>query len=206
MIASIFGKITFVGKRKIIVEANCISYWFNVKENHSFEKNLEKPRQVFCQIIKRMVTNQILEESFAFNTLEEKEWFSKFIELNGIGSKTALNLLNNNLEEMRDYIKNSNYHALTKLTGSNSKVARALLALELYDRDDGGKRIKPNTAMANDYDEMFDTLKSLGYKPQDIQNALSKIEIKPNFDVSEVIAEVIKLMSFQNNEVTNKTA
>ncbi len=42
MITSIFGKVTFVGKRKIIVEHNWISYWFNTKENHKFEKNLGK--------------------------------------------------------------------------------------------------------------------------------------------------------------------
>ncbi|AFQ04193.1 Holliday junction DNA helicase RuvA [Mycoplasmoides genitalium M6320] len=205
MITSIFGKVTFVGKRKIIVEHNWISYWFNTKENHKFEKNLEKNKQIFCHIIKKIVANQIIEEAFAFNTLEEKEWFCRLIELNRIGSKTALNLLNNDLEEIKQYILENNYSALCGINGVNNKIARALLSLEIFEKSENNKNIK-GVQVADGYDELFETLKSLGYKQQEIQDALKMIEVKPDFDISQLVAEVIKLMSFKNNEITNKTA
>ncbi len=106
---------------------------------------------------------------FGFSTHKELKLFNKIINVNGVGVKTALALLNNFSPEQLIYlIKSKNSRDLVVIPGVGSRADKIILELnnKLNDIDDG-KIFR--------YENVFKALKKIGYKPIDISSALEKI-------------------------------
>lgn len=70
MISSMYGKISFTGKKCIIIDVYGISYWINTKENHNFIVDYQNSKKIFCHPISQFINNQITNEIYGFETIK----------------------------------------------------------------------------------------------------------------------------------------
>lgn len=123
---------------------------------------------------------------FGFSTHKELKLFQKIINVNGVGVKTALALLNNfTVEQLIYLIKSKNSKDLVVVPGVGTRADRIILELynKLNDIDDG-KIFR--------YENVFKALKQIGYKPIEISSALEKIpnDLTDNEATKLVIREI----------------
>lgn len=102
MISSMFGKISFAGKKCIIIDVFGISYWINTKEDHNFVVDYQISKKIYCHSISQFINNQITNEIYGFETIKEKEWFKKLLNCQGVGAKTAINIWEMTLKKFKN--------------------------------------------------------------------------------------------------------
>ena len=129
---------------------------------------------------------------YGFFTKDEKDLFLKLIRVKGIGPKSALAMLSksdyNNLVEA---IETSNLGYLKKLPGIGPKAAgQIILDLKGHLRVDVSVPVKENPV----FKEAKEALKNFGFKAQEIDNALSKIQDE-NIDVSDCIFKALQYLN-----------
>ncbi|WP_027119957.1 Holliday junction branch migration protein RuvA [[Mycoplasma] testudinis] len=240
MLANMYGYIKFVGKTRLLIDVNHLSYWINIHENTKFVVNDKKAQRVNCLQIQQLTKNNIINnEIYGFETIEELNFFRDLLSCQGIGPKTGMAILQNDLMLVQSLIKNNDVQGLNELPGINSKVANALVshnwkpwmltsafrrhANEENDHNDfSGKKTESDDdnnfdetdeelfGTTKDYDspmfnqtynEISDTLKSLGYSDDLIHDTLIGMDINENDDVSCCVSEAIKLIAMkQENE------
>jgi Holliday junction DNA helicase RuvA len=119
----------------------------------------------------------------------EKEAFESLIEVKGIGPKTAIVALGaTNPNDLMKAIAANNTTFLKKLPGIGPKAA-AQIILDLKGRladMGGGSKANPNQ-----YDEVREGLKALGFKVKAIDEALASIN-EPGLSNEEVLRQALK--------------
>lgn len=206
MISSMYGKISFAGKKCIIIDVYGISYWVNTKENHNFIVDYQNSKKIFCHSISQFINNQITNEIYGFETIKEKEWFKKLLNCQGIGPKTAINILGNEIEKIQKLIKENNLKELSEFKGLNKKIASNLISHDWNPNDlkTTEKYHIDNEGAENNINEIIATLKSLGYEETQINKCLDKITLKPDSDISDIVSEAIKTIAIQQENEHNK--
>ncbi len=188
MLSYIIGKIISINKKSVTVESNWTGYVINVTNPESFE--LGKVKKIY--IHKHSVIsnkNSLIEDYYGFINYEEKELFLKLISLNGIGPKTAAQILRNDINMLKTFIINKDIKSLTSLNSINERVARQII--------DGVtitsvKSVPTSTKIA----ELISALKSLGYEKKEIDFAISdKQIIESKSELSDLISNAIKLIA-----------
>lgn len=129
---------------------------------------------------------------YGFFTKDEKDLFLKLISVKGIGPKSALAMLSksdyNNLVEA---IETSNLGYLKKLPGIGPKAAgQIILDLKGHLKVDTSVPVKENPV----FKEAKEALKNFGFKVQEIDTALSKIQDE-NIDVSDCIFKALQFLN-----------
>ena len=129
---------------------------------------------------------------YGFFTKDEKDLFLKLISVKGIGPKSALTMLSksdyNNLVEA---IETSNLGYLKKLPGIGPKAAgQIILDLKGHLKVDTSVPVKENPV----FKEAKEALKNFGFKSQEIDNALSKIQDE-DIDVSDCIFKALQYLN-----------
>lgn len=206
MISSMFGKISFAGKKCIIIDVFGISYWINTKEDHNFVVDYQISKKIYCHSISQFINNQITNEIYGFETIKEKEWFKKLLNCQGVGAKTAINILGNDIEKVQKLIKENNLKELSSLKGINKKIANNLISHEWNPNDfrTYEKNNIDNENAENNINEIIATLKSLGYEETQINKCLNKISLKSDSDISDIVSEAIKTIAAQQENEHNK--
>lgn len=222
MIANLFGYIRYAGKTRLIVDVNHISYWVNVHENHNFKTSDEKGVKINCLQIKQLGKNNIItEEIYGFDSIEKSNFFRDLLSCQGIGPKTALQIMQNDLNLIQSLIRDSDSNGLNQLPGINAKTAHTLvghswkpwmLGTSYKKQNDKHQRTKieqnnfdafsVNTIYQEpDFNQTFmeisDTLKSLGYKDNLIHDTLIEMDIAQNDDVAYCVSEAIKRIALK---------
>lgn len=199
------GKITHINKNYIIAETNSIGYKIFINDSICFENNQYYRIYVYQKISQTNKGNFAI-ENYGFRSSSEKNFFEQLINLNGIGPKTALNILKTNLEDLKTLIKTKDYKALEILPGFNKKIAWQIindisykLNLEIKtDSLDNMNNNSGNTKLA----ELVSALKALGYKKDEVEIALSKLPAKlenyRSLELSDLISETIKIIIGDN--------
>lgn len=168
------GKISDVLNDRIILEANNIGYDILVSRPENFL--LGETRQVY-------IYEHIREDKsyfVGFDTLDEKHMFTLLLDVNGLGPRTALNMLKYALpEEIYNAILSNNSAFLKKIPGVGNKCASQII-LDLHGKI-AGKRGNPNM-----YDEVYATLRELGFKKNEIDRVLSEINM-PDASNDEIL-------------------
>ncbi len=183
MYAYIKGIVTSVQSQYIILENNGIGYLIYTPNPYSFQENSEYTVYVYQHI------REDLMDLFGFKLLEEKELFLKLIEVKGLGCKTALPMLaTGSIGGIMDAIDRENILYLKKFPKIGEKVARQII-LDLK-----GKLVSNDTDKRsyNQFDELVDVLKGLGYKTNDINKILPNIDGKKT--IEEQVKEALKQM------------
>ena len=125
---------------------------------------------------------------YGFKSFEEKELFLKLINVKGLGCKMALPMLaTGSIDGIIDAIERENLLYLKKFPKIGDKVAKQII-LDLK-----GKLSSNNiSSKTQDYDELIEVLKGLGYKQADINKVLPLINGELNIEMQ--IKEALKLM------------
>lgn len=128
---------------------------------------------------------------YGFTTEEELVFFKQLLSVSGIGPKSALGVLNvADTTSLRRSIAQGDTSALTRVYGIGKKSAERIV-VELRDKlakeaGTGG----PGEGGA----EVIDALMTLGYRAEEVRNALKEIETKEGISVTERIAAALKYL------------
>lgn len=119
---------------------------------------------------------------YGFKSQKELEIFKNLIEINGIGPKTALQILKNvEVNYFITLIKENKIDSLKRISGIGNKAERIVYELK-------GK-IPDVENYSPDYLEIYDVLLKLGYKSEDIHLVLDKLEDLT--DKSKIIIDAV---------------
>jgi len=182
MFEYIKGKITSQESNYVVIDNNGIGYLVYVSNPYYFELDKEYTLYVYQYIREDEMT------LYGFKNIEEKKLFLKLIEVKGVGCKMALPMFaTGSIDGIIDAIERENILYLKKFPKIGEKVAKQII-LDL--------KGKLNTNMAgkinNEFEELIEVLKGLGYKPVDINKVIPSI--KPDLSIEDQVKEALKLM------------
>jgi len=182
MYSYIKGKITEIESNYIVIDNNGIGYLIYTANPYSFDLNSEYTVYLYQYVKEDEIS------LYGFKTLEEKEMFLKLISVKGLGCKMALPMIAlGSPDGIIDAIERENILYLKKFPKIGDKVARQII-LDLK-----GKLIsKEEVSRGNNFDELNEALKSLGYKQADINKVIKNIN--PSDDIEVQIKNALKLL------------
>lgn len=186
MIGFLKGKVEVITIENIGLDVNGVGYEIYVANPEKYKLYEEVMVYTYLAIRENDVT------LFGFASRDEKELFLKLISVKGIGPKSALGMLSksdyNNLIEA---IETSNIGYLKKLPGIGPKAAgQIILDLKGHLRVANNITIKENKV----FKEAKEALKNFGFKSQEIDTALSKIQDE-DIEVSDCIFKALQYLN-----------
>ena len=183
MYYSFTGQIVNIERETIAIALNSgIAYELLVARTSDFSYNEN------ATVYVHEVFNENDHYLVGFKDKLEKEAFISLIKVKGIGPKTAITALGaTNPQDLMKAIAANNTTFLKKLPGIGPKAA-AQIILDLKGRlaDGGGAKGNPDQ-----YDEVREGLKSLGFKVKAIDDALATIN-EPGLTNQEVLRLALK--------------
>ncbi len=199
MVSYIIGKITSLNKKTITVESNWTGYVINVTNPELFE--LGKVRKIYLHKHTSLTNkNSVNEEYYGFVNYDQKEMFLKLLSLNGIGPKTAIQILKNDLSLIKNMILSKDVKGLSACQSINEKVARQMIDnIEISSKE--GLKTNPKIS------ELISALESLGYQKNEIEDVISNKEIigDTSIDLSDLVSNAIKYIAIKADGIS-KTA
>lgn len=182
MYSYIKGIITIIDTSYVVLENNGIGYMIYVANPYSYKENEEVIIYLYQQI--REDENTL----YGFKTKDDKDLFLKLISVKGLGCKMALPMLSgDNKDAILDAIDTGNVSYLKKFPKIGDKVARQII-LDLK----GKLANDDKKSSLNNFEELTETLKSLGYKPNDIKKVLPKLDA--SISLEKQVKEALKLL------------
>lgn len=186
MYSYLIGKVKKIEKNSVVIENNCIGYNVFVHDLSTYKVDDD---------IKIFMVDLIKDNSeinlYGFKEYKYLQLFKKLILVNGIGPKTALQILKNiSFDRLIYLIKRGEVKELNKVSGINSKAEIICHNLK--------NKLNEFDLNLIDYIDVFSALKQLKYKDGEIEYALNKIE--PNLEMNEAIKKAIGII----NNVRNK--
>lgn len=191
MIAYLKGEIVQVEKDIVIVSANGVGYEINCTQNtaNSFlgENN--------CELYIKTVVREDDIILFGFKTQDDKKWFQIVTDVQGVGPRMGLTILNAySPQNLLEIIMSEDEKALKAISGIGPKVASRVIN-ELKSRKDitNSIAITPpkNTkgdAPAPDNNDAISALINLGFQRKDVFFAVKKItNDNDNLELEDVI-------------------
>ncbi len=195
MINYIFGKVTFKGKKYIILENNNIGYQVNILESDEYE--LKYNYKIYIEKTSKIdFKNTLVEDMFGFKNIRQKYLFNDLTKIQGIGTITALNILENDIGILLDLIGRGAIKELASFRNITSKVA-ANICITLTE-----KYSKYITNEANVNYKLVQGLESLSYSKQNIAYALGNIDFT-NKDLDTLLSEAIRVIANANQSTAN---
>lgn len=136
---------------------------------------------------------------YGFLDKQERSLFRALIKVNGVGPKLAIAILSSiTPNEFIQCIKQENAVVLTKLPGIGKKTAERLV-VEMRDSikqftDSGVDVLHKPVNLMRGQDEAVSALEALGYKPQEAQKVVNKIDDGVK-SCEQLIREALQLLS-----------
>ena len=166
------GIITDIETNYIVLENNNIGYLIYVSNPYSYKINEE----VIIYLHEHIKEDE--DTLYGFKTKDVK----------GLGCKMALPMLSgDNKDAILDAIDTGNVSYLKKFPKIGDKVARQII-LDLK----GKLASDDKKSSLNNFEELTETLKSLGYKPNDIKKVLPKLDA--SLSLEKQVKEALKLL------------
>ncbi len=180
MYSYIKGLVTEINATYIVVDNNDIGYKIFVSNPYSFKIEENYKLYIYAHIREDEYS------LYGFKEIEERDLFLKLIEVKGVGPKMALPMLaTGSPNGIMDAINRENILYLKKFPKIGDKVAKQII-LDLK-----GKFKVDNIEIENS-DELYEALKGLGYKNQDIMKVISMVE--KDKTIEEKIKQALKLL------------
>ncbi len=191
MIGLLKGKIVIKSSTSFILLAGNVGY--EVNGHVSFAMDTEVQVFVYTSVKENEIS------LWGFEDRADLDLFKLLINISGVGCKTAMNLINKKGRiNVLNSIATNNINEL-KGNGIGNKTAQKIV-MELEDKistfNYSGTDSNQGSEASSIKEEIIETMKSLGYKYNDIQVALEKM-IKENKDtlkreVQEIIKDLFK--------------
>lgn len=196
MIAHLNGKIERILKDQIVIDVLGVGYLVNMPSTDISKLKLYNDIRIY--------TYTDIKEGyialFGFLSEESLSIFEKLKKVNGVGSKTAQNIISTiTPQDLCIAIASEDYGLLSKIPGIGTKTA-ARIILELKDKilkeiDSAVIKIdKSKKTINNNESEAILALKVLGYSTFQIEEALCQIKTQ-ELNVQEIIKETLKQIS-----------
>lgn len=195
MILYRIGEIMHINAQNIIFESRGEGYSLIVPNSSRFNNNQKV--KLFIYEYK----NDYNTQTYAFKDYMERVLFVDLISLTGIGPRIAMNLLDNDWERIANYIALSDVESLSKIPYVQDKQAK-LIVVNLQNKWSKilikNKELAKDSNEINNLNDVVTSLKIMGFKEKQINEAIGKIENKGN--VEEMIQKSIEFISKQINE------
>jgi len=195
MYSYIVGKIISTNQKSITLEHSLMGYVIMTPRPDAFEKG--KLTKIY--LYKHLALsnkNTINEEFYGFKNWEEKEFFMYCLGISGVGPKTAIGFLRNDVHVLKQLISQKDVQALEQLQGVGKRGAY-LLVEYLADTF-----VKDKVQNIDSIADVINVLKTLGYSQDDINFAINKLSedksIEESMETSDVVALAIKAISLKN--------
>ena len=174
MIYFLRGKVTYIEQDTIVLDVRDVGYELLVSHPSSFIKDEET--LVYTYNVVREDENYLV----GFKDKEEREVFLSLIKVKGLGPRTVVGALSATTpKDIKNAIASNNVAFLKKLPGIGPKAASQII-LDLKGQLTGNK------GNPKQYEEVYDALKSLGFKGAEIDRVLATIN-EPNLTTEEVL-------------------
>lgn len=116
---------------------------------------------------------------YGFVTIEELEFFKTVLNVNGVGPKTALEILSQDMDKTKAAILSNNLLFLSKIPGIGKKTAERII-VELKNKLDWVDSMRLHANLENEdggeaNDEAIEALIGLGYQRFEIVKILKKM-------------------------------
>ncbi|ENY70001.1 Holliday junction branch migration protein RuvA [Mycoplasmopsis arginini] len=196
----LYGKIVHTNANYLILDHNGRGELIYAPQISRFK--VGEIRKIFISEI----INEYNKVTYGFDTFKEMVVFEDLISLQGLGPKTAILILNSGWENIINYIANSDKEKLTKIPYVSNKIANSIL-LTLKDKyekfiskmaEDELQKFNKATQTNSSLKEFEETMKMLGFKPNQIKLALDNMELTNN--IEESVENAIKIISQKQNE------
>lgn len=142
-----------------------------------------------CGVHTYMRVGENLMELFGFENLEEKAFFELLISVNGVGPKSALNIMGlGSIDQIKQAIARQDVAYLTQVSGIGRKTAERMV-VELKSKvgkfDVGVER----SVVGDKLGDVVDALVSMGYSKEEAR------EVVKDIDVGEMkMEEILKMV------------
>jgi len=168
MISKITGKVIEQGLGHLVIETAGIGYLVRTTpENASKILNHGQDISLWTYLAVREDALDL----YGFSNKSELDFFKNLISVQGIGPKTALNILSRgNVERLKDAIASSDKDYLIKMAGLGKKMTEKII-LELQNK----LGVEGSENQSSKDGDILDALKALGYKDQESRLAIEKL-------------------------------
>lgn len=183
MIARLKGTIEENNLNNVIVDVNGIGYKVNCTVESS--KELKVGTKIHIHTFLDVKENSL--ELYGFLKEEDKKLFELLLTVNGVGPKTALNILNSTSPEtLIEGIASGDPKHLQEIAGLPKKQSEKLV-MTLKDKMNGEEIDERSSAGTSD---AIEALSSLGYNKKEIREVVSKIDKK--LPTEKIIKEALR--------------
>ncbi len=191
MIAYLEGKIISTNLDYVVLDVGGVGYGIFVSDDDRSKLKVLDSQKLY-------IYEHIREQShdlFGFISQDDKNFFEKLIEVNGVGPKMALNMLSiGSIKELRLAIAGGDVKFIQIAPGVGKKLAERVV-IELKDKVGFISKVSASDMLDGDYvstkDEAFSGLIALGFSDQDAKSALAKVD--KNLSTEERIKEALKV-------------
>ena len=175
MIYFLKGKVALKDGDTLIIDVNNVGYQTLVSHIDDYEIGQD------VLIYTYNVVREDEQYLVGFSSLDEKAVFLSLIKVKGLGPRTAIGALSaTSPQEVINAIASNNVAYLKKLPGIGAKAA-AQIILDLKGQLTGGSKGDPGV-----YDEVYEALKSMGFKGAAIDRVLATIN-EPDASAEDVL-------------------
>ncbi len=191
MISYITGKIINKDNNKItVLTTGGVGYEINLPPFLFLE--LKNNQEVELNVYLAVRENSL--ELYGFKSLDQKDLFLKFLDVSGIGPKSALHLLSlGTVEEISGAIARGDVEYLTKVSGVGKKTAERIV-VELKSKIQSSKFGVQSGEMSGNLGEVVDALVSLGYSKDEVRQVAKGLSGE-NKKSEDLLKEALKLLS-----------
>lgn len=168
MISKIKGKVIDQGLGHMVIETAGIGYFVRTTpENTSKILNLGKEIEMWTHLAVREDAMDL----YGFSSKSELSLFQNLLSVQGIGPKTALNILSRgNAERLSEAISNADKDYLTKMVGLGKKVTEKII-LELQTKIENAG----NESRTSKDSDILEALKALGYRDTEARRVIERL-------------------------------
>lgn len=175
MISYITGKIVHKQNQKVtVLTSGGVGYLVGVMPMLFLELVLNSEVNLYTYLAVR--ENAL--DLYGFKDLSERDLFMKFLDVTGIGPKTALHLLSlGTVDEISGAIGRGDVDYLTKVSGIGRKTAERII-VELKGKMISGRDTGYGIRDDGQLGEVVDALVSLGYSREEARDLIKDLDSK----------------------------
>ena len=184
------GKLVKKDLNFIVIDVNGLGYKVFISLN-TYNSLPEVKNNIF--LLTYFNVTEKNQELFGFQDSNEKELFILLISVSGIGPKIAINLLSSvKPDDFKQRLISNEVDMLTSLPGIGPKTARRII-VELKDKFiTTSENELPIENVNNLNSDVLSALLNLGYRTNDINRALNKVDM--NLNIEDKIKEALKIL------------
>jgi len=171
MIASLCGRVKNILENQIILEVSGVGYLVNI--GNKLITKLDDGQEIDLYTYQSVSENDI--SLFGFESFEEVKLFKMLISVSGVGPKTGAQILSKTESDLViKAISNADVKFFEKIKGLGKKTAQRII-IDLKSKVGGIKDLDLNQEEIDKEDDLYLSLKQLGFERREIEKIMSKL-------------------------------